>query len=542
MIYTPATARSAADSEALRNKPSGPLDVSAEARELLTGLLAAPWGQISPSVYETGRLVALAPWLAGHPERVEFLCGTQGSDGAWPGPDGYALVPTLSATEALLGILIGEPQRGTPTDRLVTSVHKGLDACHRLLSTLGGDALPDTPAIELIVPALTAALNEHLDRLPDPTPPGLAAWRGRARLPLPPGVDASLLAGLRARLAGPTDVPLKLLHSLEILGGAGRVRVGHTGTVGASPAATAAWLAAERRDPAGMNYLETVVATHGGPVPSVIPITMFERSWVLSGLHHAGLNPAGLDAATTGRLLDELSAALGPAGASGGTGLPPDADTTSVVLLTLAQLGRRPDVDCLWNFQADDHFCVWPGERTTSPTANAHVLETLGHHLTHRVTAPERYTAAVRSVADWLSQRQRPDGSWSDKWHASPYYATACCALALHRYGGRAGTAAVDRAIDFVMSTQDSGGGWGRWGATAEETGYALQVLLVAAPGRGDAQAARGYRYLRATYGQRADPPLWHDKDLYLPAAVVRGGVLAALALASGNPAVAGEG
>jgi hypothetical protein len=549
VTQTSVTPQPVAGSGARGDGPPGAVDVPAAANELLAGLLAAPWGQISPSVYETGRLVALAPWLSGHRMRMEFLLTTQHPDGSWGGPGSYALVPTLSATDALLGVLTGRPEpawNGSPDDgsvareRLTESVHRGLDACRLLLSTSAGGPLPDTPAIEIIVPALTAAVNGHLDRLPDAPHAGLDAWRGAARLPLPPGVDAALLAAVRARVAGAREVPLKLLHSLEIFGDVGAVRAGITGTVGASPAATAAWLAAcaGERDAAAVDYLETVATTHGGPVPSVIPITMFERSWVMSGLHKAGVDVAGLDAAASSRLADELSSGLGAAGASGGTGLPPDADTTSVVLLTLAQLGRRPDVDCLWAYQADDHFCVWPGERTTSPSANAHVVETLGHHLMHRGTPAPRYTAAVKAVTDWLSQQQQPDGSWSDKWHASPYYATGRCALALHRFGGRAGAAAVDRAIGWLLSTQDSDGGWGRWGGTAEETGYALQVLLVAAAGRADTQAARGYGYLRAAYGQQPDPPLWHDKDLYLPAAVVHGGVLAALHLAQRSPAV----
>ena len=42
-----------------------------------------PWGQVSPSVYETGRLVVLAPSLTGHAERLDFLRATQRADGGW---------------------------------------------------------------------------------------------------------------------------------------------------------------------------------------------------------------------------------------------------------------------------------------------------------------------------------------------------------------------------------------------------------------------------------------------------------------------------
>src|SRR6266545_3701785 len=75
---------------------SSVVDVVGPARQLIAEVSAQPWGQISPSVYETGRLVTLAPWLVGHSERVEYLLSGQHRDGSWGGSDGYALVPTLS--------------------------------------------------------------------------------------------------------------------------------------------------------------------------------------------------------------------------------------------------------------------------------------------------------------------------------------------------------------------------------------------------------------------------------------------------------------
>jgi hypothetical protein len=45
----------------------------AEAATLVSDVARQPWGQVSPSVYETARLVALAPWLDGHNARMRFL-------------------------------------------------------------------------------------------------------------------------------------------------------------------------------------------------------------------------------------------------------------------------------------------------------------------------------------------------------------------------------------------------------------------------------------------------------------------------------------
>ncbi|NED52435.1 prenyltransferase, partial [Micromonospora aurantiaca] len=82
-----------------------PATRSGTAHDLITALGGEPEGQTSPSVYETGRLVALAPWLDGHDRRMAWLLARQRPDGGWGGPGGYALVPTLSAVEALLAVL-----------------------------------------------------------------------------------------------------------------------------------------------------------------------------------------------------------------------------------------------------------------------------------------------------------------------------------------------------------------------------------------------------------------------------------------------------
>ncbi|NUP62088.1 MAG: hypothetical protein HOW71_07905, partial [Nonomuraea sp.] len=49
------------------------MNLSEQADLLVSELMAEPWGQVSTSVYETGRLVTLAPRLTGHRERLEYL-------------------------------------------------------------------------------------------------------------------------------------------------------------------------------------------------------------------------------------------------------------------------------------------------------------------------------------------------------------------------------------------------------------------------------------------------------------------------------------
>jgi hypothetical protein len=516
--------------------------ILAEPGRLLESLLARPWGQVSASVYETGRLVTLAPWLRGHDERVRFLLGAQRGDGSWSRPGPYGLVPTLSATEALLSEL-----RRTPTPTVADACTRGLAALSRAVGRVDATGLPDTPAVEVLVPVLVEAVNTHLAA----RPPGVAG----APLRLPDGVDAPLAAALRELIASGAALPEKALHALEIAGAGARGARGvpvPPGTVGASPAATAAWLGARtrrsaQRDPAALAYLEGAAVPHAGPVPSVLPITMFERAWVLDSLLRCGV-PVRVPA----ELVASLVHGLGPLGTPGGGGLPCDADTTSITILTAHRLKgrrRRVGLGALRHYETPSHFVTWDGERTASTTTNAHVLDCLVGVADDPALETWR-DAAVRRVARWLLEQQRDDGTWADKWHASPLYATAAVAAALRRTGGRMGRAALARAVAWLLDQQRRDGSWGIWGATAEETAYALHLLIPVLASRVPTgldrahvldAAARGLAFLRARTLRPTMPvhaPLWHDKDLYTPTAVVDAAVVGALHLAGSHPAV----
>ncbi|MEO3854392.1 prenyltransferase/squalene oxidase repeat-containing protein [Acrocarpospora sp. B8E8] len=475
--------------------------------ELLSGLMLKPWGQVSPSAYETGRLVSQAPWLVGHAERIAFLVAGQQSDGGWGAPDGYGLVPTLSATEALLSVL----RRGDhvrDTERVGLVAERGLAA---LLAWQRDDGpLPDMPAIELVVPSLVALINRHL---------------GGDPLRLPSGMSDAKLAVIRSRLDSGGAVPEKLVHALEVAGDAARgvsaVRPTLAGIVGASPAAAAAWLGDPKGPSSVRRHLEAVVRAHGGPVPVGYPITVFERGWVLSWLARTGVS---VDVPP--EMVADLRLAIGPSGTPAGPGLPADADTTSVALYALALLGAPCPPDSLAAYETDSHFCTWPGEEGSSVSVNAHVLDAYGQYARENPNAAGRYAAVIGKVSHWLCAHQNPDGNWHDRWHASPFYATASCVLALHEFGGGAARKATARAVRWVRATQRANGSWGRWTGTAEETAYAIQILLTRENTDWDA-VLRGHAFLLAAEAKADHPPLWHDKDLYLPVSIVRAVILA---------------
>ncbi|WP_372412388.1 prenyltransferase/squalene oxidase repeat-containing protein [Streptomyces luteireticuli] len=477
--------------------------------------------RLTPSVYETGRVVSLLPELARHSERVTFLLATQKPEGHWgPHHAGYALIPTLSAIEALLAVRLRNPHDA----RITSAARSGV----RSLADLAEAQLPDLPAADLIVAMLVPRIEQHLN--------GNAPLEGAPlRLPdqlLALACRSGRLTATRALLSGTARIEPKLLHAAETFGECrwpDRVQPTEAGGIGASPAASAAWLAAGGSAQPGSRvvrrYLRRAMQQHGGPLPCVWPAAVFERAWVLNWLLHSGISLP-----VPPHLRRGLRESLGPEGAATALGLPPDADTTSMVLATLTLLDEPLAPTALLRYELDTHFCTWPGEQGQSVTTNAHVLEALGLYVLACPAEKRRYARLIRKVSGWLRDRQLDSGAWDDRWHASPYYATFSAALALHRFGVP-DAASSTRTVQWLMETQHDDGSWGIWGGTAEETAYAV-LLLARLPASGDARCQnalnRARPHLACTTPASGHPPLWHDKDLYTPNAIVSAALLAA--------------
>jgi hypothetical protein len=135
---------------------------------------------VSPSLYETARLVKMAPWITGHQERVDHPIACQHADGTWGGPGNYALVPTLSATDALLAAA-GDSHPRTAREAMIQSALRGLKALFEGHPASHSE-LADTVAVEVLVPYLVSEINRTLSRLTEEPLPGLHEWHG-VRLP-----------------------------------------------------------------------------------------------------------------------------------------------------------------------------------------------------------------------------------------------------------------------------------------------------------------------------------------------------------------------
>ncbi|UQU67708.1 hypothetical protein COUCH_16150 [Couchioplanes caeruleus] len=495
-------------------------DVAGEVGRRLLAIRHAPTSDLGPSWYDTAQVLRFRlrePRLL--PDDLAYaglvsLLEAQQPDGGWGPPEmsrGYRTVPTLAAATMLCALGTAQPPEPMRT-RAATATRAALTYLAADPHALAPAALPDLIAVEFTVPALLESLVRAL--APDDAAlPGVRVALSLHR----DGLRA--LHRHRAAAASGARLPAAAHYSLEVLDGlpaAFAARPLADGSLACSPAATAAAAAwSGRPSPAAAGYLTAEGRRLGGAWPTVAPVTVFEAAHLAGVADRAGLT---LPAAVSAGLGPWLAAQLGEAGCGAGPALAPDSDDTAIVLVALQALGRPADVRLLAPYEHPTHFATFPGERSVSSSTNAHVLEALcGARDAGSRDAFIRRGIAVAGT--YLLDVQHPDGHWDDKWHASPYYATASAVAALRRLPDPRSRAAVARAADWVRGTRRSDGAWGRWRGTREETAYAWQISGAAAGAR-----------LPETPGGAA---LWHAKELYEPRRIT--GTLALIATAGGH-------
>lgn len=441
------------------------------------------------------------------PRALEWLRHRQWPDGSWGGALPHAsdrIVSTLAA----VGALAGAPEAWAPG-----AVRAGLAYLRSHPARWRGDP-HELIAFELAVPYL------------------LAEARGRGLdLPYAEFADLSRLRGDKLGRVPPdawSSRPTTLLYSLEVLGAdfdpapAGRF-LSANGSLGNSPSATAAYWAATG-EPAALAYLRRLdAASPDGGFPEVYPIATFETAWVLYSLGRAGVLP---DAARPH--LARLRQQLGDGGVVAiDPDFPvPDSDDSAMALNVLLDAGYDVGhlLDRLLVFEDTDCFTTFPYERRASVSANARVLEALAYR-------PEAFPAQIEKVVAHLRAERRDGAWWQDKWHVSPYYATAAAVFALTRV---VEPHALEGTRRWLIDTQHPDGSWGASRGTAEETAYAVLALDALA---GDRRASPGvfgaaHERLRPWLDDMY-PELWIGKGLYTPRLVVRAATLASCVVAA---------
>jgi halimadienyl-diphosphate synthase len=295
------------------------------------------------------------------------------------------------------------------------------------------------------------------------------------------------------------------------------------GSVGVSPSATAYFATyIKKGDEASLNYLREISKPDGG-LPNVAPFDVFEIAWALWNLSFIP------DLKKNGKLkphLDFLSNAWTP---KRGVGFAAeysvkDSDDTGLVYDTLLRFGIEKDVASVLLYEEKDHFRCFDLEANPSISANIHVLGALGQ------AGLDQNNSSVRKAIRFLHKAKGQNPFWNDKWHISPYYATAHAVIACAGLANEL----VGESVEWILKSQNTDGSWGAYLKTAEETAYAMQALWV-----WNEKVARvpktafkkGARWLNENL-DKPYPPLWIGKCLYSPNLVIRSAVISALALA----------
>ncbi|TDD94766.1 prenyltransferase/squalene oxidase repeat-containing protein [Actinomadura rubrisoli] len=496
----------------VRAEPS----VRERAESLLGGL--GDGGSFGPCPYTTAWISRLrdADGTVRFPRSRRWLIGHQRPDGSWGGD----IELPHDRTVCTLAAVVALTDPGPSLPGRAEAVRAGLAYLRSRPAAWRGAPVGETMAFELAVPFLLGQASARGLDLPYRDWDDLAGAR-QAKLDLIP----------RERLLGG---PTSLLYSLEAIEPDPALRAlarftGPDGSLANSPSATAA-LGADGTTSA---YLDALARrSPDGGVPSLYPTEAFELAWVLHNLQRAGLLDVRVPAAV--RCLDRLRALLGPRGQLGlsATFPLPDPDDSAMAILVLDAAGH--DVlhllDGLLAFEGDRCFFTYPGERDGSVTPNARVLEALA-------LRSAAYTRPMGKVVRFLLDTRREGAWWYDKWHVSPYYATAQVTFAL----ARATAMRLDGTLRWLLETQRPDGSWGWYGfGTPEETGCA--VLNLDALARHGARIpasvwAAAHRYLRGRLGGPF-PELWVGRSLYTPYDVVSSTVLAGAALAAAHAAL----
>jgi hypothetical protein len=197
--------------------------------------------------------------------------------------------------------------------------------------------------------------------------------------------------------------------------------------------------------------------------------------------------------------------------------LPPDADDNGQVLQVLARLGgaalagscEEPVRLHLDAAHPDGGVPTWtfdPWKATAEDEAVRRYLDVMGGAGVHPEVVANfacglllfdraRFEGPLRRIASFIEGVQKPDGSWSSRWYAGPYYGTFRAAAVLKAMLPR--SSALTRSREFVIAAQRRDGGWGDPGS--EPLSTALALLALDELGRSEHAAfTRGVDYLAA--------------------------------------------
>ena len=475
-------------------------------------------GLISPSIYDTAQVLRFCPPEEGIASALEWLMAQQQLDGGWGDPAVPLArhVPTLAS---LLTLQTYKNGRATheAIEAGVTFLQQRADEWRALCI----DNLPI--AVELILPKLVEeAIDSGLELSLHPYA-RLVELGNRKRKKIAQRPPVAGTPPTYSWEAWGSDPTLPVIDDL--------------GSIGTSPAATAAWLHAavgcaclKDACEAGGHYLTQASAATGlnipGVVPVVWPINRFEQQYALYSLLLVNLSDHPQLRNVTQAQVRNLACGFRSDGVSWNDSFASDGDDTAVALIVLQTMGYNVDAKIiLGQYESNGLFCTFLGEMNPSVFTTAHAIHALAFSGID-TAEPQRF----------LLQRQCPDGRWpTDKWHSSWLYTTLEVILAFDQVGHYE---VIQSAVEALLDYQHEDSGWGMNSkSTTTETAYSVLALYklwrIGLLDENALNALRqGYQWLVSEYRpfQRGNEhKLWIGKELYKPYRIDRAFELSAM-------------
>ena len=468
--------------------------------------------RLSPSAYDTA-------WMARvrnvddsprYPQLLDWLLNHQHDDGSWGGQISYRHDRILSTYAALIALKDYALDQQYP-DVVKRGEHYIWQNMHLLHSDL-----MDLAGYEIILPTLMQDAHHMGLHVPSHSY-GYANMRDAKLSKIP----MELMANPAVSLANSMeyrrgkDVP-DILDAVQ----------GRNGAIANSPSTTSFLaMVSDGQNQAALDWLDMIAQRPYG-IPDFHPWTNFEVAWVMEHLSYSGIpltDFASLDVWQP--LLENLT----PEGISiHPTYLIKDGDTTSVTMHVLRAAGFDVSYEPLkyWEHPEKRIIQTFYFERNMSVITNVHALEALKHMPEY----PERdvvWNSIIRSIL----LLQKYHCFWIDKWHASPFYATAHTIIALLNAGEHQ-LVEYSGAIEWLLHTQHADGSWGYFGiGTSEETAFALLTLMHYNDTMESIDKDILHRGIEFLYRQQdlqvPHPELYIGKVLYAPIDVIEALILA---------------
>lgn len=434
------------------------------------------------------------------PEALAALRVMQLPDGGWGAPKVYhPHERTLCTLAAVCALSTWQEQ---PSD--AQRIEQGIEALH-----LYAHELPQLPfelvGYELTLPRLVQLLSRFNLKLPQ------TSWNHILKV-----------GELKQNLIGSLEIepgkPRTWWFNIEMLPAERLTQLNdailnHHGSIVTAVAPTAAYLRAQRLhgkdSPRAANYIARVLGIGQGGASFAWPVEHFEQLWMLDQFKRVGF-PAEHPViwAAVHRLLK--SWLLPPKGFSSSAAFPvADGDDTSVAYDLFRWVGLTPSPEPLLAFWDTNHFRTYRKERTASVTVNLHMLSAL------RYPHQNMFTELAALVIEWLRPQLHESYNFADKWHFSPIYVASHAVEIMIDWD----KPLAKKSLDFLLSQQQSDGGWGCCGhSTIEETNHAI-IGLLAAYQRGLVKNKRPLQFaahfLYQNRRKHANERLWIGKTLF---------------------------